>query len=111
MTTRYALGRHEGITEELVAALPDYERGPFSAREKAALRLADRMYADHHAVDEALWADVRAHFDEAETLELTWAIVEFISLGKLIYVLDIPYGPGHAAHAPPAAPPPAPPAA
>ena len=49
MATRYALGRREGITEELVAALGDYERGPFSDREKAALRYADRLFADHHA--------------------------------------------------------------
>jgi alkylhydroperoxidase family enzyme len=95
MTTRYALGRREGITEELVAALRDYERGPFSEREKAALRYADRLFADHHAVDAALWDDLRARFSEAELLELTWVLAEFIALGKVIYVLGIQYG-GHA---------------
>lgn len=92
MTTRYASGRREGITEELVAALADYERGPFSAREKVALRFADRMYTDHHAVDDALWADLRAEFAEPELLELSWVIAEFIALGKVIHVLGIPYG-------------------
>ena len=94
MSTRYALGRREGITEELVAALGDYERGPFSEREKAALRYADQLYADHHAVDGALWDDLRAHFSENELLELTWVLAEFIALGKVIYVLGIQYG-GH----------------
>ena len=92
MTTRYASGRREGITEELVAALADYERGPFSAREKVALRYADRMYADHHTVDDPLWADLRSEFAEPELLELSWVIAEFIALGKVIHVLDIPYG-------------------
>lgn len=92
MSTRYALERHEGITEELVAALADYEAGPFSARERVALRLADRMYEDHHGVDDRLWGEVRAELGETGALELTWVIVEFIALGKLIYVLDIPYG-------------------
>ena len=92
MTTRYASGRREGITEELVAALADYERGPFSTREKAALRYADRMYADHHLVDDALWAELRAEFAEPELLELSWVIAEFIALGKVIHVLGIPYG-------------------
>lgn len=92
MTTRYASGRREGITEEMVAALADHERGPFSPREKLALRYADRMYTDHHAVDDALWADLRSEFGEAELLELSWVIAEFISLGKVIHVLGIPYG-------------------
>src|SRR5438093_585336 len=82
MTTRYASGRREGITEELVSALADYEAGPFAEREKTALRYADRMYFDHHTVDDALFAEVRARFSEDETLELTWVIAEFIALRK-----------------------------
>src|SRR5439155_1444494 len=92
MTTRYASGRREGITEELVSALADYEAGPFAEREKTALRYADRMYFDHHTVDDALFAEVRARFSEDETLELTWVIAEFIALGKVIHVLGLPYG-------------------
>ena len=95
MATRYALGRREGITEELVAALGDYEHGPFSDREKAALRYADQLYLDHHAVDGARWDELRRHFSEDELLELTWVLAEFIALGKVIYVLGIQYG-GHA---------------
>lgn len=95
MATRYALGRREGITEELVRELRDYERGPFSEREKAALRYADRLFADHHAVDDAQWGELRARFTEDELLELTWVLAEFIALGKVIYVLGIQHG-GHA---------------
>jgi alkylhydroperoxidase family enzyme len=94
MTTRYASGRREGITEEIVAALPAYETGLFSEREKAALRYADQMYEDHHKVDDARFADLRTHFTDDEILELSWAIGEFISLGKIIYVLNLPYGGG-----------------
>lgn len=92
MTTRYALGRRQGITEDLVAALSDYEHAAFSEREKAALRYADRMYVDHHGVDDALWAQLRAQFGDDEIFELSWAIGEFIALGKIIYVLGVPYG-------------------
>lgn len=95
MATRYALGRREGITEELVAAIRDYEHGPFSDREKAALRYADRLFADHHAVDGALWDDLRSRFTDDELLELTWVLAEFIALGKVIYVLGLQHG-GHA---------------
>ena len=57
-----------------------------------ALRYADQMYRDHHLVDDGLWEQLRAHFTEDEILELSWAIVEFIALGKMIYVLGLPYG-------------------
>jgi alkylhydroperoxidase family enzyme len=75
-----------------VAALSDHEAGPFSESEKVALRYADRMYVDHHTVDDALFAELRAHFSDDEILELSWAIGEFISLGKIIYVLGVPFG-------------------
>ena len=48
------------------------------------------MYFDHPKVDDALWVQLRAHFTEDEVVELSWAIVEFIVLGKLIYVLGVP---------------------
>jgi alkylhydroperoxidase family enzyme len=95
MATRYALGRREGITEEMVAALRDYECGPFSEREKAALRYADRLFSDHHAVDDAMWEELSTRFSENELLELTWVLAEFIALGKVIYVLGVQHG-GHA---------------
>ncbi|MBI1846898.1 MAG: hypothetical protein HY294_10355 [Candidatus Rokubacteria bacterium] len=76
----------------MVAALPTFESGSFSEREKAALRYAEQMYADHHAVDDARWTALRVHFSDDELLELTWAIAEFIALGKAIYVLGVPYG-------------------
>lgn len=75
-----------------MAALPNYEAGPFTEREKVALRYADQMYFDHHKVDDALWAGLRGHFTEDEALELSWAIVEFIALGKIIKVIDLPFG-------------------
>ena len=95
MATRYALGRREGITEEMVTALRDYEREPFSEREKAALRYADQLFTDHHGVDDAMWEELRARFSEDELLELTWVLAEFIALGKVIYVLGVQHG-GHA---------------
>ncbi|MBI4635628.1 MAG: carboxymuconolactone decarboxylase family protein [Candidatus Rokubacteria bacterium] len=86
------MGRHSGITEELVAALDRFETGPFTERERIALRYADQMYADHHKVDDGLFAEVRSQFNDDEILELTWVIAEFIALGKVIHVLRLPYG-------------------
>ena len=58
---------------------------------------SDVSAVQHHKVDDALWADLRGQFSDDETLELSWAIAEFIALGKIIYVLDVPYGHTHQA--------------
>lgn len=46
----------------------------FSAAERVALEYAERMTATGEKVDDELFARVRAHFDEAQTVELTAAI-------------------------------------
>lgn len=55
------------------------------------------MYLDHHKIDDTLWTGLRMHFGEDEVLELSWVIVEFIALGKIIKVMDLPFGTGAAA--------------
>lgn len=92
MSTRWTPGRDQGITEDAVAALADYEHAAFTEREKAALRYADQMYFDHHKIDDALFSDLRERFNDDELLELSWVIGEFISVGKIIHVLGVPYG-------------------
>ena len=56
---------------------------------------ADRLFFDHHRVDDALWDALGDVFTEEERLELTWVLSEFIGLGKVMYVLGVQYG-GHA---------------
>ena len=61
----------------------------------AALRYADALYFDHHGIGDEQFAQLRTVFTEQEVVELTWVLVQFIALGKLIYVFGIPYGEGH----------------
>lgn len=93
MNTRYASGRRAGITEEHVEHLSDYERGPFTDREKAALRYTDDVFLDPHRVDPAVRERARLHFTEAELVELTWAIGLWVETGRMFHALDVPYGP------------------
>lgn len=69
------LGR--GVSEDKVRALPQFRTAPsFSGRERAALALAEAMTRTEAVVDDALFAEVRAHFDEPETVELV-ALIAF----------------------------------
>lgn len=82
------------MTEELIDQLCDYEHGPFDEREKAALRYAEQVYFEFQAIDNAYVQRMRARFSDAEFMELNWAIGEFISLGKIIKIIELPYGEG-----------------
>jgi len=46
----------------------------FTEAERAALTLAERMTTDAHGVDEEVWAELRAHFDEGQVVELAAVI-------------------------------------
>lgn len=54
-----------------MAALIDFENGPFDDAEKAALAYAKQLTLDAHAVDDALFARLRAHYDEGEIVEIS----------------------------------------
>ena len=69
------MARRHGWSEDQIKNLADFEkRDDFTAAEKAALRLAERMTRDGHTVDDELWAELRRHFNEGEVIELAAAI-------------------------------------
>ena len=47
-----------------------------------ALRFAERMTLDSKNIDDMLWSQLRAHFDEGEIVELTCAIGLFDYFNK-----------------------------
>ena len=60
--------------DEVQQALGDLDRAALPARTVAALRLADCLSGERPAVDDALFAQLRQHFDEGEILELAAAL-------------------------------------
>jgi alkylhydroperoxidase family enzyme len=89
MTVRYAGARQAGLTEEKIASLHDEGSALFSARERIALRFAELMAVDHLKIDDALFAELRRHFTEAEIVELGVSIGLFLGLGRFNAVLQI----------------------
>lgn len=70
--------------------LDEFEtRSDFSEQEKAALRFAERMTRESHNVDEALWTDLRRHFDEGEVVELAAAIGLFNYFNRFNNALEM----------------------
>lgn len=69
------MARRHGWTADQISDLANFEqRTDFTEKEKAALRLAERVTSDAHTVDDQLFAELRKHFDEGEIIELLAAI-------------------------------------
>ena len=64
------LAQRTGATPEQIASLLDLERGPFSEKEKAALRFGLRMTRDANRIPDAVFAALREHFDDGEIVEI-----------------------------------------
>jgi alkylhydroperoxidase family enzyme len=69
------LARRHGWTDDQIKDLANFEnRSDFTEKEKAALRLAERVTRDAHTIDDKLFGELRRHFDEGEIIELLAAI-------------------------------------
>ena len=69
------MARRHGWSDDQIDKLPDFRnRDDFTAAEKAALELAERVTRDPHEVDDAFWAELRRYYDEGEIIELLAAI-------------------------------------
>ena len=86
---RYAGARHAGATEAKIAAIEDETSDLLSPRERVALRFAERLAVDHHKVDDALWAEMRRHFSEAEIIELVAHTTLYIGFGRFNEIIGL----------------------
>lgn len=91
---RYAGARHAGLTDAKIAAIDDESSDLLSARERAAIRFAEKLAVDHHKVDDGLWTELRGVFSEAEIIELVAHTTLFIGFGRFneIIGLEAPEG-------------------
>ena len=66
---------HEGASEDKIRQVPAWrESALFSEAERVALEYAERMTITGEKVDDELFARLRAHFTEAQSVELTAAV-------------------------------------
>lgn len=87
------LAVQRGATAEQISSLDQFESGPFSEKEKAGLRFAGLLHISGHAVDEAAFAAVRAHFSTPEIVELTAVCAAFEFFSRVNSSLQIPVTP------------------
>jgi alkylhydroperoxidase family enzyme len=78
-----------GVTEELYAYVDDPANGDYSEQERLAIEYADKFATDHRSLDDEFFARLRAAFTDAEIVELTAMIGNWLAFGRFQAVLDI----------------------
>ena len=84
MAIRYTDAVNDGLSEDLVCSLAKpHEADNLSDAEKAAIRFGELMATDHLAIGDAIYADLRRHFSEAQIVELGMTVAFFVGFGRL----------------------------
>lgn len=73
--------------DSLGADTPDAEG--FTARERAAIRFAEKMAVDHHNIGDDDVAEMRRHFTDGEFLELAMMAGQYIGFGRVLAMLQL----------------------
>jgi alkylhydroperoxidase family enzyme len=87
------LARQRGATAEQVECYGKFETGPFTEKEKAGFRYAGLLHVSGHAIDDAAFAAVSAHFNAPELIELTAVAAAFEFFSRFNSALRIPVTP------------------
>jgi len=80
------------VTEAKIAAIDDETSDLLTPRERVAIKFAEKLAVDHHKVDDAFWAELRAHLSEAEVIELAAHAAMYIGFGRLNEIIGIDPG-------------------
>jgi uncharacterized peroxidase-related enzyme len=87
------LALQRGATPEQVGSYDSFESGPFTEKEKAGFRYASLLHVSGHAIDDAAFAAVSAHFTADELIELTAVAAAFEFFPRFNTALRIPVTP------------------
>jgi alkylhydroperoxidase family enzyme len=78
------------LTEDDYAHVLEYSTyASYSERERLAVEYAELFALDHHAIDDAFFARLRAAYTDAEILDLTVCIGGWVALGRTLHVLGL----------------------
>ncbi len=88
------MARQLGVSDELLDALYhiDQHRHLFTERQLAALRYAEVMTTSAREIDEDLWDEVQAHFDDGEIVEISTVVGLFNFFNRYADALQLDEG-------------------
>jgi alkylhydroperoxidase family enzyme len=87
------LAKQKGATAEQVNAIEDFERGPFTEREKLGFQCADRLHRSPDEINDDFYARLKACFSDPEIIEILATASAFEFFTRFVDALRIPTTP------------------
>ena len=80
----------QGVTEEMYAHVAEHrDHQEYSDAERIAIEYAERFALAHLELDDEFFVRLRDHFSDADILDLTICIADFLAFGRLTEVLRL----------------------
>ena len=73
----------------MYAHVAEHGHPEYSEAEQVAIEYAEKFALDHLSLDDAFFARLREQFTDAEVLDLTICIGDYIAFGRLTQVLQL----------------------
>ena len=87
---RFAGARAEGLDESAIDTIADgYEESVLSDAEIAALKLTDALIGSPRTLTDGEKGALRAHFDDAQVVEISVGVALFFALSKTLIGLGL----------------------
>ena len=100
--SEYAVRAHsisaqkKGASAAQIAAVADFENGPYTEKERLGFRLAGHLHGGGRQVDDAFYSELQSVFDDAGLVELFLTAAAFEMFPRFIDGLRIPVTPAAA---------------
>jgi alkylhydroperoxidase family enzyme len=79
----------QGVTEAMYAHVADHDHPEYSEAEQLAIEYAERFALDHLSIDDAFFERLHGQFSDADILDLTICIADFLGFGRVTQVLKL----------------------
>ncbi len=80
----------QGVTEDMYAHVAEHrDHDEYSEAESVAIEYAERFALAHLELDDEFFVRLREHFSDADILDLTICIADFLAFGRLTEVLRL----------------------
>ena len=85
--------KQKGASDAQLAAVNDFEKGPFTEAEKIGFRYGDRLHRSPHEINDTFYAQVKSVYNDLQIIELTAVAAAFEFFPRFIDALRIPITP------------------
>ncbi len=78
------------LTEELYSHVAEWQTYEvYTDAERLAIEYTEKFATDHKKLDDAFFARMHEHFSDAEILEISVCVGNWLMMGRIVMIMDV----------------------